>query len=240
MHADFDGENFPVEQKLVLCTQPRVGSTFLSSLLRHALDAGLPHEYYHARVAAPILGKRWGLLGDDMRLDLDLYTQKLMANRTTANGVFGVKMHWNQAAPLINGGVFWTQFKDSFFVFLTRDDSLGQAISLALSLQTNAWKSSKLTDAAPTYSRAQIAQALNFIVSERAHWEIFFATFGITPLRVTYEHLTAHRRSVIEDIADRLGLPIIDQSALDNPGFKKMPEGVKGEWRERFLAESHG
>lgn len=224
--TDFDQERFTDPPKIYLiASQPRSGSHYLASLLRGTEQAGVPLEYFHKA--------HWKLWVKRCRRDNPLSAFRILCQlRTTPNGVFGVKTHWRQfqfACTLR----LENEFKAAKFIQISRDDLLGQAISFVIASQTGAWVHDHQPLSEPEYSFPAIQRAIGTIISERGHWDRFFALTGINPLRITYERLTQERDATMELVCQHLG---IDWSAIDPVHLRVQRKDRSREWRERFLA----
>jgi LPS sulfotransferase NodH len=88
-------DTVPLRKSYIIASTPRCGSTFLSTVLWQTGVLGAPSEYwnYHKRAAVKTIGMRMmERLEAFSRAD---YLTKLLACRTSRNGVFGVKVHYN-------------------------------------------------------------------------------------------------------------------------------------------------
>ncbi len=122
------------------------------------------------------------------------------------------------------------------FVYLCRDDLLGQAISWARALQTGQYRSTQSEGRIAVYDANLIRSQLLTIVQERAQWEAFFARTGIEPLRIVYERFLEDQLSHVTLIADLMDVenPIIDHRRFD---LVLQRDAVTEDWRQRFQAE---
>ena len=221
----YDGEVRPY----IVAAQPRSGSHLLCQLLYHTRQAGCPLEYFHKR--------HWDAWCQRCRkTNPNLVLSVILRRRTSPNGIFGCKMHWAQFRFFVKLGLE-KRFHGAKFVYLTRDDVLGQAISHALAVQTGQWTSLHAsTKKQPVYSFEAVNRSLSLILEERRMWEAFFARAGIAPLRLTYESLVGNKRDAIARLLKYLA---IDYTVTDE-GLESIPLAVQrtdinDEWRQRFL-----
>ena len=123
------------------------------------------------------------------------------------------------------------------FVYLTRDDLLGQAISWARALQTEQYRSTQPAKQLAVYDADLIRSRLMAIVRERAEWEAFFARTGIEPLRIVYERFLEDRSSCVHLVANLVDIesPVIDERRVD---LVIQRDAVTEEWEQRFRAEN--
>jgi LPS sulfotransferase NodH len=123
------------------------------------------------------------------------------------------------------------------FVYLSRDDLLGQAISWARALQSEQYRSTQPAKQAAVYDADLIRSQLMTIVRERAQWEAFFARTGIKPLRIVYERFLEDRSSYVDLVAKLVDIesPVVDQRRVD---LAIQRDTVTEEWAQRFRAEN--
>jgi LPS sulfotransferase NodH len=133
----------PTTSYLVLAT-PRSGSTLLGQALNATNLAGDPREHFGHKMG--FWARKWGTSG------VRPFVARLMAERSTDNGVFGSKLlhahllHLEQTAraepefadqPF--GDTLRELFPDLRFFRITRDDTVRQAISYWKAKQTGVW-----------------------------------------------------------------------------------------------------
>ena len=223
--TDFDQPRYvDPPQIYVIASQPRSGSHYLAHLLRSTGQAGVPLEYFHSTH-----WKQWGKRCGQYN---PLSAFKIMCQlRTTPNGVFGFKAHWKQFQYACHLRLE-PQLQNASFIQITRDDLLGQAISLVIASQTGAWIHDHEQQRHPEYSFAAIQNALRQLTAERAEWDLFFASTGITPVRITYEDLTSHLDETMHRVCSHID---VDWSPASVATTQVQRTDRSGEWRERFL-----
>lgn len=223
--TDWDFERYVERPRIyVVASQPRCGSHYLADLLRETGQAGVPLEYFHTAH-----WKRWvKRCGQNNPLSA---FRILCQRRTTPNGVFGVKMHWKQF-QLACRLRLEDEFAQSPFIQITRDDLLGQAISLVIASQTGAWIHEHQAQRSPEYSFDAIQQAVGRLIVERGNWDRFFAATGIQPLRISYENLTDDRDPTMQRVCRHIG---IDWDVTEPAGTRVQRTGRSDEWRDRYL-----
>jgi LPS sulfotransferase NodH len=231
------------ERSYVICSQPRCGSSLLSDWLFRTQCLGVPHEYLHPNAHMPFIARRLGLTDADDAVDVDAYIRRIKALRTTANGVFGVKAHWDQAAPLLKAGHFARHFGQARFIYLTRRDLLGQAISLALALQTGQYRAGADRTGEPAYDFKQICKAMTFVLNQRQGWEQLFALNGLAPLRLVYEDIQDRRSETVGRVCEHLGVDALTElpevPEVPEPASTLTPQRDQTNrlWRERFVRD---
>jgi LPS sulfotransferase NodH len=241
---------------LAIASVERTGSTLLCSILRGTHLAGTPIEYLNIQTKnfecgqpkiklthQPIARVRkltgrypWRDISYFSSSSWRRYLSAIAQQHTTLNGVFGVKMHWNQyKRHMLDMGVdasFWNV--PVKWVRITREDELRQAISFVRAAQTESWNSNMATKADPVYDADAIAAALDRISDENSDWDVYFAQNNIAPLHITYEQLTRDMDATIRRVMSFIETPI---DVVPEPQTKKQGDSINKEWAERFLAQ---
>lgn len=256
------GDRGRVSRLLAIASVERTGSTLLCSILRGTQAAGTPIEYlniqtdnfarFRQRHGVPRL--KWylrpiGLMRTRMgrrfpwrnvhwftTASWRRYLVAIADERATANGVFGIKMHWNQYERHLLQQDLNVEFWQApvSWVRITREDEIRQAISFVRADQTESWNSSMAIKREPVYDAAAITRALDRIQHENDQWSQYFTDHGITPLHITYEQLTRDTESTIRSIMDFIGAPVDRVPAATT---RSQSDGINTEWAARFLAD---
>ena len=246
---------------LVVASVERTGSTLLCSILRGTLAAGTPVEYlnihtqnfvrfrdkYGVPTITPTrqpLSALRKLLGKSAWRDISYfshrsyltYLTRLAEVNTTQNGVFGIKMHWNQYKRHmldldLNVNYWGVPVR---WVRIMRQNEIRQAISFVRASQSESWNSNMATKADPVYDAEAITAALSRISDENSDWDVYFTQNSITPLHITYEQLTRDMDPTIRRVMAFIDTPI---DVVPEPQTKKQGDAVNKEWAERFLAQ---
>lgn len=223
--TDFDLDRYTDTPRVyVIASQPRSGSHYLAHLLRATGQAGVPLEYFHTAH-----WKSWmkRCRQSDPRGAFRLLCQL----RTTPNGSFGVKTHWKQFQYACRLRLE-QDLRDAEFIQITRNDLLGQAISLVIASQTGAWIHGHEQSAPPEYSFTAVQRAVAQLVAARGNWDRFFAFTGIAPLRISYEDLTARRDDTMMGVCRHIGITWHPSEPVE---MRVQRTELSDEWRERFL-----
>jgi len=195
---------------LAIASVERTGSTLLCSILRATKAAGNPVEYlniqtnnfatfrerHHTpRIKASFLPMAlarkatgrfpWRDISSFSRTSFIDYLHEIAEVNTTSNGVFGVKMHWNQyKRHMLDLGVDVSVWGAPVsWLRITRENELRQAISFVRAAQTESWNSNMAVTKEPRYDADAIIAALDRIASENHDWDRYFAEHSITPRR---------------------------------------------------------
>ena len=213
-----------------VCTQPRSGSNLLCQYLSSTNQLGYPLEYFNGS------GRR-ALGMPDYSDDPNLQVQFVRTGAASSNGIYALKVFAHQldlVAPVLR----WTALLPNLkFVYLSRTDLLGQAISWARAMQTSQFRSTQPARGSAAYDGEAIRQRLVAIVRERARWEMYFARTDIAPLRITYEDVVAHPDREVRRVADLLevdGGVTIDPAQVN---LRMQRDALSDDWRQRFHSE---
>jgi trehalose 2-sulfotransferase len=231
-----------LRKSYVVASTPRCGSTFLCSLLWQTGVLGAPSEYWncHKSGARKTIGIRMmerleATSGAD-------YLRKLLACRTSPNGVFGLKVHFFDFQEVLRGfPQVLDQLSPVTYISIERQDKIAQAVSLARSLQTGAW-TAKINRERPavTYDRDLIARCLSSLETQRIGWLRWFEANRIDPHVVTYEKLAADKDGVVSGIVELLGVEGDERHNIELPAIERQSDGTSREWTARFKGEIAG
>jgi LPS sulfotransferase NodH len=222
--------------------------------------AGRPEEYFLAEDPAKLPDWRFweeGLYGAVTgAVDRESYLDAVYGLGSTANGVFGAKLMWNnlpwavakfQEMPpfsgLDRGQVVRAAFPDLRVVHVTRRDRVRQAVSWARMAQDGVWVVSDDEPAPPDSGAAayrfELINALEQLIIEGEHgWRDLFAELEVSPLEVLYEDLAT------EDGYERTVRSVLTHLDLDHAALRVPPcrthrqsDHVNEDWVARYLAE---
>ncbi len=245
-------------QSYIVCTSPRSGSTLLCRMLTETGVAGQPDSHFHE----PSIGswlRDYHLDANDYADETAALSAVFEAARAEGMGetnVFGLRLQRHSF------GFFMQQLKvlyparpddaarlrDAFgqtmYIHLTRRDKLAQAISYVKAMQTGLWhKRSDGTELerlsppqAPAYDGAAIEAKLTEFIAFDEAWEAWFAAEGLSPLHLTYEHLSTAPASAVGDVLQKLGLDQLVAEGL-TPSVAKLSDATSLEWEARYVAE---
>ncbi len=238
----------------VLCASPRSGSTLLCDLLTQTGIAGNPQSYFRL-AAIPELARGWGLSREMRDWDRS-YVDSVLEHGTAGTGCFGMRIMWSDMAaflerlrllyPNVDSDV--GRLRDVFgverFVHLSRDDRVGQAVSLVLARQTGLWhrhadgseRERNAPPAPPRYDHDEINAALCLLDAEAVGWSVWFDEGEIVPLAITYEELAANPIDTLIRVIEHVGgcatTPIETRTS-------KLATTLNAEWSARFRRELH-
>jgi LPS sulfotransferase NodH len=236
--ADFDFAPYggPPLVDYMVCSTGRSGSTLLCALLAHSRVMGVPHEYFHLTEHARPLIERFQLARDGV-VEPDSYVAALRRWRTSPNGVFGIKAHFNQAAFMLELGIIQRHFRALKFVHVVRADVVAQAVSFSIADQTGQWSSLGEAAREPVYDARGIDDRLNHVLTQNAAWLRFFAINDIRPLTVCYEDLLGSVDAVCKGVCDFVGVATDHQFTLGTAHIRRQGNDRNLEWCARFHRE---
>lgn len=227
----------PDPRLILLCMTPRSGSTALSAALASTGQLGLGGER---------LNRKNKTLNDiatttHPRTKRELLERVIDASRTP-NGVAQIKCDLPQVLPFLLDPDCHAILGQANYVYLTRGDLLGQAISRHRSNSAGVAhaRGGDDTDAQAPYNFAAISSHLDHLTRMMASYEKVFAMLGIRPMRLTYEQITAEPGRVVRDIARMVQVVVRvgEISGLDAGGYRKVSGSNNDTLREQFLAEA--
>lgn len=247
MTADF--------QSYFICTSPRSGSTLLCHLLRDTQIAGNPNSHFHE----PSLDA-WCAYHNISRNDFPndqacrqaIFRAALKLGRGGSN-VFGQRLQQEsfdfflQQITLLHPNLksdaerIETTFGRTLYIHLTRQTKLDQAISLEMALQSGLWHrrgdGSELerlsSHQTPIYNAAAIREHIEVALAKERAWRDWFRSQGITPLRVTYETLSAAPFQTRNQITDALGIAAVALHNEQTP-TAKLADKTSHQWALQF------
>jgi LPS sulfotransferase NodH len=242
----------------VICTSPRSGSTLLCNLLATTGVAGNPASYFHFPSISDWLNN-FNLTPDasmSERNVLDTIIKAAIAEGSLDTGMFGLRIqrhsfdYFTQKLAILYPELssdtqrFHEAFGRTAFLHLTRRDKFEQAISYVKAEQTGLWHmaadGTEIERLSPpqaaAYDPERIGACFEEMKSYDRHWERWFVTENIVPLRISYEELSAHPIKMLREILGHLGLDCEATSDVE-PGVAKMADKTSQDWVARFRSE---
>jgi LPS sulfotransferase NodH len=156
--------------------------------------AGKPNEYLYREDL-----KRWGASS------YAEYIHAVIENGTTPNGVFGVKLMWDQIrylrikiylraprfAKVRVPALLGSLFPNLHYIWLTRRDKLRQAVSFYKAVKTRSYRSldghAEQRPKTPEFDFRAIDRLYRKLHKWDASWQNYFEKHRISPLVVVYE-----------------------------------------------------
>jgi LPS sulfotransferase NodH len=196
----------------IVMSSPRTGSSMLCAALSHTSLAGKPDEFMHD----------WWLK-DNNHPEADIetlkqYVKKIISENVSANGVFGMKLHFHQFGNVFsrkrigfNGGL---EFLGNFqkFILIYRHDKFLQAISEMLARESNLWGSeeekSQFSLGRPFRESdvLRVTKILNRQVHEEHAWRDILRQLRANFHSVRYEDLASATKRELQGVKEYLGI----------------------------------
>ena len=235
---DFPGP-MALRKSFIVASAQRCGSTFLCNLLWQTGVLGAPAAYFQYRKRPTAKTLRDMMMERLKASSPDDYLAKLLACRTSTNGIFGVKVHFHDfEAMLRQTPDILDRLAPATFIYVERTDKLAQAVSLAMALQTDAWTSLKKSAARTVrYDRDLITKCLEQNEQQELSWQTWFEENDVEPWRVTYEDLTVDSAAVVRRVVELLDAQNDEPDAVLVPKIEKQGDETNSEWITRFRQE---
>lgn len=230
---DFPGAG-PCRNFYVIASSERSGSTYLCLELWRTGALGAPWEYLNYQTEMKAMARRWGTN------DVDDYMRRVVGCRTSANGTFAIKAHYHHFSYVLSHYPrLLAALPPPRFIVMQRQDRLGQAISLARAMQTNAWSSFARPAREPVYDAALISRCLHKIDMQVEGWAGWLAAREIAPLVVDYDALVARPEETVDLVRRFLGIRDQgDAPPLPIPMVERQADAISDDWRSRYLVEA--
>lgn len=252
----------PTVSYIIACT-PRSGSHLLADGLTSTAIAGYPVERFPRFAAGTTFtaAHRDALVFEpppessyDAGQDCE-YIARILAEGTTANGVFGVSIHWFQVNDAVrrlksylktgDGGahdVLSRSFPGLSYIWLRRRDKVAQAVSWYKAIQTGRYvKTRDGRDGGPrsmsalTFDYSAIQTYWTALRSAERGWERFFATHAVRPLVMDYESLCGDYEVCVRNVLAFLKLSG-EGVSVKVSRHEKAADAQSFEWTDRFKA----
>jgi trehalose 2-sulfotransferase len=242
----------PVGKLLILCMTPRSGSTALSGALAASRMMGLGGERLNYNPLKKLIA------ATAPQSLLQMLCAVIDSSRSRKSGVAQIKCDLPQLLPFLVDPDCLAVLAQAQFVYLTREDVLGQAISRYRGAVTGHWHStlskvdqSVVPVALPDhpvpgkpgnshevpYNFSAIKGQIDQLTKMMAAYERVFAAFGLSPLRITYEQVTTDSYAVMARMAALLGVTLPADVSLADGGHIRTATGNNDDLRARYIAD---
>ena len=257
----------PPAHAYLVCATPRSGSTLLCELLDATGTSGRPREHFEVlrSTGLPRQPREYFEGVHDFRvLDRlaslrppggpdeetpEVWWERIRADGTTPNGVWGGKLMWGHVADLEQrarelpglagadlDALVAALLGDAVLVYVTRPDKVEQAVSLWRAVQTQSWRSGgAAATACVAYEFAGIDHLRRQIEEHEAAWQRWFADTGRPVYEVSYDDLAADPQGTTAAVLGVLRLPA---DGVPAPELQRQRDEHSVEWAERYRAES--
>jgi len=183
---------------LFIFSTPRSGSTLLSDFI-YKSGLCIPHEYFQPYEYIPYLAKKWNCIAAENQLDVQKYINKLVEKRTSKYGWLGINLHGDHIR-------LFEEIQERFpeankhFVHVIRLDTIAQAVSYEIAMQTGQWSSHFDQFSEPKYDFDKIYQRLEMINRENTLINSYLNLHGYQCERVVYEQYSKAPQPIVRKI----------------------------------------
>ena len=220
------------ERTVLIASTPRCGSHMIGHAMARTGLLGVPFEYCNRdNISA------WMQQLDTGSPDATL--RAIRARRTTGNGVFGIKAHFDHCEVIGGPPMLFRALPQLCVVHMRRADVMRQAVSYAVARQTGVWiKGQEPTSDTANYDPSLIAGCLDDIALQNAGWATAFADAGIRPLNIYYEDAAQDLRSAVTAIARFAGVISHDENIGVEAVTERQARSARTEdWIERYAQD---
>lgn len=219
------------ERRLLILFASRCGSSYLCRVLRGTNLMGDPSELLNPNALQ-------GVAERHNTTTMNETLRAMVRNYSTENGTFIAKSSPRNLSLLYGIGEFPANLDRWRFMLLTREDLIGQAISIVkmnLSGQRHSIHEVKreLTD--DDYDFDAIVTQVNAIKNSNVTSEMFMRVHGLKYLHMTYETFIDDVPKAVKRIGRRIGVEIPDEAIHPDQDLKQLRDDLTERWRERFI-----
>lgn len=227
--------------KYLILSSPRTGSTMLAAALNATGKAGVAKEYFH-------LDKLAGKGNPEQTREAMLaYYAEVVDATTSANGVFGMKLHFNQFHHVFGGkrigmasGLGFVKSFDRRILVYRRDKIL-QALSELLASKSDLWNTADKAAAGRAgreFSDADLPFLLRIMgrqVSEEYAWRSLLEDSALPFHQIAYEDMVASPEAEFARLATYLAIPGLDSIRPSAETVKLTDASATAAIKERVL-----
>jgi LPS sulfotransferase NodH len=234
---------------------------------QHRMQTGVPRrptEYFDGMRSAEI----FDILGTYTRVDdeeipfdprgfadYEAFLDWVVEAGTTPNGVFGGKVMWgyfngfvDRLRGVVRNAVIETPdvldrvFPDLHYIWVTREDKVGQAISLWKAIQTWTWRRDDGDGSLPghelRYSFDAVDHLAKQLVRDEVEWHQYFERVGVRPHTVVYEQFVERYEQTALDVLAYLGVECPADHTFGERRMRRQADEISRDWSQRYWAEA--
>ena len=242
----------------IICATPRSGSTLLCDLLADTGVAGRPDSFFR-RQSFPWWAHHLNVSvadwGDEHEFD-QTYLAAVQQQGSDGTQVFGMRLMWESVGDLSkrlgslypglpsDSARFRSAFGPPFYVHLSREDKVAQAVSRLRAEQTGLWhvaadgteRERLKPGQAPVYDARGLSEQVAELEGHDAAWASWFAQQRIQSVRITFEALSTEPQAALATVLSALGLDPTIAGTVE-PRTAKLADSESREWATRFRSE---
>lgn len=223
----------------LICSTPRSGSTLLSRALTSSRVAGVATEYLNPSYRED-MQSGWGV-----GTKVEPYLAAAIERRTTPNGVFALKAHWEQVAQVgeelglaPDEPIAERIVPGARYVRVIRRDLDAQTVSYWVALRSGQWRKALGAGSGanlPPYRYPELAECRRHIESSELGWERYLRIHGITAHTIVYEELADRYEETVRGVLTFLGID--DDAAIAPPDLQVQRDARSAEILERYRTD---
>ncbi|MBP0463168.1 hypothetical protein J5Y09_04535 [Roseomonas sp. PWR1] len=202
-----------VSRTYVICTTARSGSNLVCDYLDGTGRLGRPAEFLNPDIVRNgAYGKRFPF---DLKVSLSDYLSWLKKNQITSNGIFGIKLLYEDFEYLGQFTDICSMIRNATIVRLTRRKKLSQAISYFMAVETGQWIASDPGLKPPDeveYDQQKIERYMTMLARQDASWDTALDCLGCSALHWSFESFVADPSAHISSLAAELDVNLADVS----------------------------
>jgi LPS sulfotransferase NodH len=231
-----------------ICTTPRSGSNFLAELLSNTEVMGSPREFLNVDAFIWAFADKRNLLAAPDTIEISAYLHEIAERFATPNGIFGIKLLFDQLEPYLPLRTLRAFLAQLRFVWLYRQDVVAQASSLYIAQTTDEWtwddqqanlqREGALRRADIVYDRATLRANVEALTWQNARWLEFFSVNRVEYLPIAFEEVVNAPRVGCEMIATFCGISLPSSFNSHTRENKRQGDDVNERLAESFRAES--
>jgi len=214
---------------------PRIGSTFLTHLIKSSGGLGDPDEWFNYDSVR--VGK---LIKNNELNNLVQYIYFLAKKFGSPNGTFGIEFAWPHFIRLAE----CLDLQDCFekrikYFYLRRRNIVQQGISWFRARESGMFHSSqneRETKVVDAFDEQQIKMLVNRVLKYEYEIENYFVQNKIEPIYLEYEKITSNPADVLYLFANVLGVDPGKLHFQDKSKVEKLRDELSLEWEERFYS----
>jgi len=216
---------------LIIASTERCGSHMLGHALHKTKSFGFPLEYTN-----PVNFAEWR-----KRLGIENFHDvltEIQRRRTSPNGVFGAKIHYSNIKQLGGFNQLVKLFPNAYYILLSREDVLRQAVSLSIASQTGVWiAGQKPINDNPKYDFKHIDNCLRQTILLNSSWRYILASNGCNYIEMNFDDVFNNLAQSIEKIACFINVEVDPENMPKEQVTKKQGNDMNSDWAKKFISE---
>jgi LPS sulfotransferase NodH len=183
--------------------------------------------------------------------DFEGLLDEALRKGTTENGVMGTKIMWAYFRDFVRlarrtpglEGIHPCEVPAAVlpnlrrFVWIRRDDTARQAVSLWKALQTQRWRQDSHDEVGGQglrFSFAAVDHLKLRIDEHNASWQAYFERCGVEPLLVVYEEFVESYEESVFRLLQALDIPLPEGFSVTQPTMKRQADGLSEDWLRQY------